>query len=122
MDQENVQLGEFPGGPVVGTPHFHCRGPGFDPWWEKLRSHMLCGMAWPKKKKEKRKENVQLALLHAERGTGLGCRWSPLRRPQKFHLCKWTLWDFSQGAWGGVSLLGAPWWGAGWGEDWMGST
>ena len=24
--------GEFPGGPVVRTPHFHCRGPGFNPW------------------------------------------------------------------------------------------
>ena len=23
---------EFPGGPVVRTPRFHCRGPGFDPW------------------------------------------------------------------------------------------
>ena len=24
---------EFPGGPVVRTWHFHCRGPGFDPGW-----------------------------------------------------------------------------------------
>ena len=24
---------EFPGGPVVKTPCFHCRGPGFDPCW-----------------------------------------------------------------------------------------
>ena len=23
---------EFPGSPVVRTPCFHCRGPGFDPW------------------------------------------------------------------------------------------
>ena len=23
---------EFPGGPVVRTLRFHCRGPGFDPW------------------------------------------------------------------------------------------
>ena len=22
----------FPGGPVVKTLHFHCRGRGFDPW------------------------------------------------------------------------------------------
>ena len=22
----------IPGGPVVKTPHFHCRGRGFDPW------------------------------------------------------------------------------------------
>ena len=27
-----VCLREFPGGPVVRTPHFHCQGPGFDPW------------------------------------------------------------------------------------------
>ena len=25
-------MGEFPGGPVVRTPRFHCRGHGFDPW------------------------------------------------------------------------------------------
>ena len=24
--------GEFPDGPVVRTLHFHCGGPGFDPW------------------------------------------------------------------------------------------
>ena len=24
--------GEFPGGPVVKTPCFHCRGHGFDHW------------------------------------------------------------------------------------------
>ena len=23
---------EFPGSPVVRTPCFHCRGPGFNPW------------------------------------------------------------------------------------------
>ena len=23
---------EFPGGPVVKTPSFHCQRPGFDPW------------------------------------------------------------------------------------------
>ena len=25
---------DFPGGPVVKTPCFHCRGHGFDPWLE----------------------------------------------------------------------------------------
>ena len=25
--------GNLPGGPVVKTPHFHCRGLGFDPGW-----------------------------------------------------------------------------------------
>ena len=26
------QLREFPGGPVVRIPHFHCWGPRFNPW------------------------------------------------------------------------------------------
>ena len=34
---------DFPGGPAVMTPHFHCRGHGFDPWLGELRSHMPCG-------------------------------------------------------------------------------
>ena len=25
-------VGDFPGGPVVRTLHFHCQGPGFNPW------------------------------------------------------------------------------------------
>ena len=25
-------LGDFPGGPVVKTPYFHCRRHGLDPW------------------------------------------------------------------------------------------
>ena len=25
--------GEFPGGPVIRTQHFHCRGPGLIPGW-----------------------------------------------------------------------------------------
>ena len=29
--EENI-MKEFPGGPVVKTWRFHCRGPGFDPW------------------------------------------------------------------------------------------
>ena len=32
---------DFPGGPVVKTPHFHCRGSRFDPCSGKLRSCML---------------------------------------------------------------------------------
>ena len=27
-----MNLGEFPGGPVVRTPRFHCHEPGLDPW------------------------------------------------------------------------------------------
>ena len=30
--QKVQEYGEFPGGPVVRTPHFHCRGPQFNPW------------------------------------------------------------------------------------------
>ena len=28
------RAGDFPGGPVVKTLHFHCRGHGSNPWWE----------------------------------------------------------------------------------------
>ena len=31
---KNPVVREFPGGPVVRTLRFHCRGPGFDPWSE----------------------------------------------------------------------------------------
>ena len=34
-DRDQIQTDtqwEFPGGPVVRTQHFHCNGPGFDPW------------------------------------------------------------------------------------------
>ena len=39
---------DFPGGPVVKTLCFHCRGRGFDPWGG--RSHMLCSLAKKGKK------------------------------------------------------------------------
>ena len=36
---ENYSYRElFPGGPVVGTPHFHCRRHGFHPWFSSVRS------------------------------------------------------------------------------------
>ena len=34
-------LGDFPGGPVVKTPCFHCRGQRFDPGWRTKISHAL---------------------------------------------------------------------------------
>ena len=37
-----VLFQDFPGGPVVKMPHFHCK---FNPWWGKLRSHMHVGSA-----------------------------------------------------------------------------
>ena len=27
-----IVIADFPGGPVVKTPHSQLRGPGFDPW------------------------------------------------------------------------------------------
>ena len=45
---------DFPGGPVVKTPHFHFRGHEFDPWSEELRSCMPTGGAEGKKKKRRK--------------------------------------------------------------------
>ena len=47
-----MQIKDPPGGPVVKTPHLHCRGYGFNPWWgnKDPPRHMV----WPKKKKGKR--------------------------------------------------------------------
>ena len=38
---------DFPGGPVVKTPHLQCKEPGLDPW---VKFHMLFSVA--KKKKQ----------------------------------------------------------------------
>ena len=41
--------GEFPGGPVVGTQHFHCQGQGLiSGWGTKILQAVWCGQ---KKKK-----------------------------------------------------------------------
>ena len=40
---KDLYSGDFPGGSVVKTLCFHCRGHGFDPWWGDL--NMLCGTA-----------------------------------------------------------------------------
>ena len=47
----SAQGTDFPGSPVVGTPCFHCRGQGFDPW--SGNSDPTCHTAWPKRKKKK---------------------------------------------------------------------
>ena len=39
------EVQDFPGGPVVKTPHFPCRGQGFDPRSGNLRSRMPQGVA-----------------------------------------------------------------------------
>ena len=46
---EEIQFGDFPGGPVVKTLRFHCRGHRIDPGSGKF--HMPCGAAKKKKKK-----------------------------------------------------------------------
>lgn len=32
-EQQDQWGWEFPGGPVLWTPHFHCQGHEFNPWW-----------------------------------------------------------------------------------------
>ena len=37
LPSKNLEInegGDFPGGPVVKTPCFYCRGHRFDPWWD----------------------------------------------------------------------------------------
>ena len=46
---------DFPGSPVVRTQHFHCRGPGFNPWSGNWDPASLA--AWPKKKKRRNHPN-----------------------------------------------------------------
>ena len=43
---------DFPGGPVVEAPHFHCRGHRFNPWLGN-QDH-TCHSVWPKKRKKKK--------------------------------------------------------------------
>ena len=46
--------GDFPGGSVVKTLHFHCRGRGFIPGQgTKIPHASRCGQKWKKKKKKK---------------------------------------------------------------------
>ena len=47
---------EFPGGPVVRTPHFHCRGPGLNPLVGEPRS---CSQKQKKKKKKRQNGRAQ---------------------------------------------------------------
>ena len=42
---------DFPGGPVVKPPSFHCRGHGFNPW--SGRSYMPSGMVKKERKQQK---------------------------------------------------------------------
>ena len=49
MKVRNGDFGDFPGGPVVRTPCFHCRRHGFNPWWGHS-SHMPRSAAKKKKR------------------------------------------------------------------------
>ena len=51
---------DFSGGPVIKTPCFQCRGPGFDPWSGKYIPHaqVRVYVPQPKKKKKKKKPNA----------------------------------------------------------------
>ena len=51
---------DLPGGPVFKTLCF-CRGHGFNPWPENLRSSVVCGA--PKKKKKKKKDVGSIFLF-----------------------------------------------------------
>ena len=44
-----AKLWDFPGNPVVKTPHLHCRGPRFNPW--SGNQDLTCCMVWAKKEK-----------------------------------------------------------------------
>ena len=49
-----TKIRDFPGSPAVKTPHFQCRGHGFDPWsgnWDPA-SHEI----WPKNYKKRKSE------------------------------------------------------------------
>ena len=55
---------DFPGGPVVKTLHFHCRGYEFDPGWRtKISQATQCGQK-KKKKKTIKKINRYCQYVH----------------------------------------------------------
>ena len=54
------KMGEFPGGLVVRTPHFHYSGPGIKPLVGEMRSHKLHG----KKKKRKKRDIFYIIEKH----------------------------------------------------------
>ena len=55
---QKKRLGEFPGGPVVRTPRFHCCGGGFNLWLG--NEDPTSQVAWPKKdpKNKQKKEKT----------------------------------------------------------------
>ena len=47
----------------LGLLHFHCCGPGVQPLVRELRSYKPSRVAWPKKKKKKRAENLAFLIV-----------------------------------------------------------
>ena len=61
---------DFPGGPVVKTPRFHCRGHGFDLWLGvKILHAVWHGQKIEKEKKKKHGKTGKLAILTADQYT-----------------------------------------------------
>ena len=97
----------FPGGPVVRTPSFHCRGQGFHPLVRELRSHMPSGVT-----KNKTKLLQSCLTLHdpidgsPQAPLSLGFsrqeHWSGLPFPSPMHACMLNC--FSR-----VQLCATPW-------------
>ena len=55
---------DFPGGPVVKTLHFHCRGHEFDPGWRtKISQATQCGQ---KKKRNQLKKLIDTVNMFIE--------------------------------------------------------
>ena len=52
---KDLKILDFPGGPVVKTLRFHCRGHGFDPWSGKIPSRAA---RCDQKKKQNRKTKI----------------------------------------------------------------
>ena len=105
----------FPGGPVVRTPHFHCRGHGFNPWlgtWDSA-SHSQS----KKKKKNHSREVLKLEETMKDNGADttdlqvrdLGCT-EGLRQQQGWKAGFLAPGGFIlEGAEGELQLLGAGW-------------
>ena len=49
-----TMTGDFPGGPVVKTPCFHCSGHGFDP--RSGKEDPTCRVAWPRQTDKQTKQ------------------------------------------------------------------
>ena len=60
---------DFFGSPVVRTPHFHCRGRGFQSLVRELRSCKFCHMAKEKRKKCSLSVQGNITCVHAHTHT-----------------------------------------------------